>query len=77
MRRGYDQNAGLMGAESAAAWLGTGGRLFLAMLSGLAYALCFPPVELHALAWLALGPLFVAIAGSGPRLGFALMQILR
>ncbi len=61
-----------MDAGSAGGWRATGVRLLLATLSGLAYALCFPPFELRPLAWVALTPLCVALAGSGARVGFGL-----
>jgi apolipoprotein N-acyltransferase len=56
----------------AARWRVPGGALLLAMLSGLLYALCFPPFEARALAWFALAPLFAALARSGALLAFVL-----
>jgi apolipoprotein N-acyltransferase len=40
-------------------------RLAAAVVAGVLYALCFPPVALRALAWLALVPLLVAVRRAG------------
>jgi apolipoprotein N-acyltransferase len=45
--------------------LGARARLGLALVSALIYGSAFPPIGLFPLAWIALAPLLVAIAGSG------------
>jgi apolipoprotein N-acyltransferase len=48
----------------------TSRRFFLAVLSGVLFALSFPPADLGILAWIALVPLLLSIDGVEPRRAF-------